>query len=300
MKKVGIVTICDYKNYGNRLQNYAVQEILRDLGFDAETIVNMPLKNSKHRSVVPALINKYVRLLCLPPREVIRLLLLQSRKAVFVKWMSRQIKETTFTVTPDYIPNDLGDSYDYFVVGSDQVWNPAFRYGFEVDFLTFAPKHKRIAYAASFGESSLPREYVGFYKQRLAEMKALSVRESVGRKLIKDLTGREAVVLIDPTMMLSKEKWLSIAKSHNQKPKTKYLLSYFLGDISKEVYAYVKRIARQNNLEIVTLESIKDRKRFTVDPSEFIDYVNEASVVFTNSFHGTVFSILFEKLSMAT
>lgn len=126
-------------------------------------------------------------------------------------------------------------------------------------------------------------------------MDKLSVREEAGAKIIKDLTGRDAEVLVDPTMMLTREKWLSIAKEAPNKPKGKYLLTYFLGGVPSKYKRQIKNIAERNNLEIINLADIRDKETYITGPSEFIDYINSCSILCTDFFHGTVFSILMEK-----
>ncbi len=156
------------------------------------------------------------------------------------------------------------------------------------------PYFARVAYAASFGVSKIPNEYRGLYKKWLSEMHRISVREEAGAKIVKELTGRDAVVLVDPTMMLSKEKWISLGKSADAKPAEKYLLTYFLGQKTKATKLKIKEIANAYGLTIVNLADNKDPKRYIADPAEFIDYINSASLVCTDSFHGVVFSILME------
>jgi len=123
----------------------------------------------------------------------------------------------------------------------------------------------------------------------------LSVREEAGQKIIKDLLGIDVPVLVDPTLLLKKDEWLKIAKPHDHKPNKKYLLTYYLGEEKKNNSKFIKQYAKDNNLELVHLGDIKDKKRFTADPSEFLDYFNDASMIFTDSFHGSVFSIIFNK-----
>ena len=303
MKKIGLITICDYTNYGNRLQNYASQEVLKSLGCIVETIVNTntpPKTSFKNRLNKlknlsgKELFGRVKRKLRLSSNNDVQQYHLQRVKA-FRKFTDDNIKETRFTISQNNIPTDLADEYDYFVVGSDQVWNPTFRHGSSIDFLTFAPMHKRIAYASSFGIAALPDQYIENYRRWLSQMKNLSVREEAGAQIIKELTSRDALVLIDPTLMLSKEKWLSVAKPSDHKPKNAYLLTYFLGEVSKENQNKIKQIALDNKLEMVNLGDIKDKVRYTADPGEFIDYVNSATAFLTDSFHGTVFSILLEK-----
>ena len=123
----------------------------------------------------------------------------------------------------------------------------------------------------------------------------MSVREESGAGIIKELTGREAPVLIDPTLMLSKEKWLSVAQEAPARPRNQYLLTYFLGTVPRACRNQIKRIAEENDLEIVNLLDIGQTEHFLAGPGEFIDYFHSASIVVTDSFHGTVFSILMEK-----
>jgi hypothetical protein len=182
--------------------------------------------------------------------------------------------------------------YDYFITGSDQVWNPYYSLEHEKYFLQFAPKEKRIAYAPSFGVSEIPEDKKEIYKQWLNEIPHLSIRENEGAKIIKELTGKDAPVLVDPTLLLTKQEWLEISKEHENKPKSKYLLTYFLGDIPTKRKKLIKNIAKKYNLKIVRLADLKDKKTYTADPSEFIDYINSAEIFLTDSFHGTVFSIL--------
>lgn len=128
--------------------------------------------------------------------------------------------------------------------------------------MRFAPSHKRVAYAASFGISHIPPKYQESYKKWLSEFHRLSVREESGAKIIKDLTGNDVPAHLDPTLMLSKEKWLSIAKADSSKPERPYLLTYFLGKVPKETQKKIKQIAEKNKLEIVRLADIRDKKRY--------------------------------------
>jgi len=178
---------------------------------------------------------------------------------------------------------------------SDQVWNPCNLHGSSIYFLTFAEKHKRIAFAPSFGVSEIKAEYVERYKEWLSGMHRLSVREDDGAKIIKELTGRDAPVLVDPTMLLTKEKWLSIAKPAKNKPQGRYLLTYFLGGIPAKYKRQIENIVKENDLEVINLGDVREKETYETGPSEFIDYINSCSIFCTDSFHGTVFSILFQK-----
>lgn len=300
MKKVGIITLNGYFNYGNRLQNYALQETIKSFGFEVETIINNTknlstnkknkIKIIKEKSVKEVLESGFRKVVSHVYYNKLR----EERTQLFKKFSSVYISETDYSISESNIPSDILDEYSYFVTGSDQVWNPNYKKGSSIEFLTFSPPEKRIAYAPSFGISKIPVEFVNNYRQWLSEMAHLSVRENAGANIIKELTGRDAPVVLDPTMMLTKEKWLSISKESKHKPEKKYLLTYFLGDIPKERMKNLREIAEKNDLEIIHLAQIKDKKHYLSGPSEFIDYINTASVFCTDSFHGAVFSILLD------
>ncbi|HHD2769994.1 TPA: polysaccharide pyruvyl transferase family protein, partial [Clostridium perfringens] len=184
--------------------------------------------------------------------------------------------------------------YKYFISGSDQVWNPNDKTVTEYNFLTFAPKEKRLTYAPSFGVSKIPEKFKEDYKKWLSDIENISVREEAGAKIIKELTGKNAKIVVDPTMLLDKKKWLSIAKEDKNKPQKEYLLTYFLGGIPKEYQKNIKYFSKKYNLEVVNLANIKYEKYYCNGPSEFIDYINSAKLFMTDSFHGCVFSLLME------
>lgn len=125
-------------------------------------------------------------------------------------------------------------------------------------------------------------------------MNYLSVREDAGQKIIKDLTGRNSEVLIDPTMMLDKAEWLKVSSKPKCMPKKKYLLTYVLGNQTEEFKEFIFKLAKEKNLEILNLLNPSNKDIHCVDPGEFVYLINEADVMITDSFHGAVFSILME------
>jgi len=300
-KKIGIVTLIGYDNYGNRLQNYAIQETVKTLGYNAETLVITDILNkitfiNKLRKRISNLGNiSFLGIYKRLKRKLHFYLhreLLRNRQYIFLNFVNNYINEVNMNA------KDLTvaiNNYDFFITGSDQVWNPFYNGFSSIYFLEFAPKEKRIAYAPSFGIPKIPAVYKEKYKKWIMEIPYLSVREESGAKIIKELTGKDVPVLIDPTLMLTKEKWLSIAKNDPGKPNSPYLIAYFLGRVPKETRTRIEKIARENELKIVRLTDLKDKKRYLVGPNEFIDYINSATLICTDSFHGTVFSILFEK-----
>ncbi len=303
MKKIGLITLNGYVNYGNRLQNYALQEVLKSYNYEVDTIWVIIKKNNPSdftfKDKVYTTLNRspkenYEKIIDKIKGKLIKNKLAKQREEIFREFSEQYIHETPYKVSEESIPKDMADEYNYFVTGSDQVWNPFFRKGDSTYFLTFAPKEKRIAYAPSFGTDKVPNDLIENYKSWISDMGSLSVREEAGAKIIKELTGRDAPVLVDPTLLLTKEQWLSIAKQPSNKPKEQFLLTYFLGDTFNDSKNRVKEIAKQNNLKIVNLAQPKDKVPYLSGPSEFIDYINSAELFLTDSFHGAVFATLLE------
>ena len=308
MKKAAIITITDYVNYGNRLQNYAAQELLRSYNLEVESIANIPvpepineleftttrIKNALKLSPIVLYIKITEKIIERKNKDKY-LNAQRAKEKSFRKYAKKHTHETSYTVIGDKMPENIDEQYDYFFIGSDQIWNPTIRYGNGFDFATFAPKNKRIALAPSFGISSIPEKYCKRYAEWLSEMEFLSVREQAGADIIKKLTGREAPVLIDPTLILTKEQWLSVSEKGSKKPEKAYLLTYFIGAISTKRMKILQELASKNNLEIVQMASLADIERYNANPGEFIDYINSASLVCTDSFHAIIFSIHMEK-----
>lgn len=297
MKKVGIITITHGTNYGNRLQNFATQKVLEDLGFQVETIYNFHEQSANKQPLYKKLITKIsnfnisTKINNIKNKKLYAESRLERDKA-FNSFNSKYIKFSRFKTSSSDIPLELNSSYDYFICGSDQIWNPYHTESANVYFLTFADYEKSIAFAPSLGVSSFPKEMEEAYIKWINKIKYLSVREKAGSTIIKKLTGREAAVLVDPTLLLDKKEWLEVSKQSTYKPQKKYILTYFLGEKEKECTNKIKDIAQENNLEIFDLLDIKDAKKYSIDPSEFIDLIKDASLVCTDSFHGTVFSII--------
>jgi len=296
-RRVGILTLNGYVNYGNRLQNYALQEVLKNFGFEVETIrVNRSGKSEILQRVKN--INNFHDFLMKVKKRMnyyLQKKVRHSRELLFREFSDKHLYETKNIISNDSEAEELNEYFDYFVTGSDQVWNPNNLRGTSFFFLTFTDKAKRIAYAPSFGVSEIEDKDKVNYEKWLSDINKLSVREEAGAKIIKELTGRDAPVLVDPTLLLTKTEWLRISKKAKNKPQKKYLLTYFLGGVPHDYKSQVDIIAKQNNLDIINLGDIKDKATYVTGPSEFIDYINSCSLVFTDSFHGTVFAILFEK-----
>ena len=308
MKRIGIHTITDYVNYGNRLQNYATQEILKQLGYKVESIINYPTPPtddsiSQIRNRVNAAFNQSpIQLLKRISKKIKEkrykstYIKCQDAKAkTFKEFTKKHIKESDFVLTLSSVPEDINNRYDYCVVGSDQIWNPNIRYGSSLDFLSYVSPEKRIALAPSIGVSHIPENYKPIYRQYLNEMALLSVREEKGAEIIQSLCGKSAEVLVDPTIVLKTNEWKKIVSRAHNKPKSPYLVCYFIGEVSTNRYKKLQYIAKTNKLELVMLNSLHDTVRYSADPGEFIDYIRSSTLVCTDSFHCIIFSMHFQR-----
>lgn len=281
MKKIGILTINDYTNLGNRLQNYAVQETLKRFVDNVETIENKKVKKyQKLRTFIGDIIKS------VSPKPS------HKRYIKFAKF-NKKIMTSKIIINENNVPKDLKDKYDYFITGSDQVWNPNFARLTSIDLLSFANPEQKISFSASFGINELPENKKEFTKKNLETFKAISVRENAGKKIIEDLTGRKDVqVLVDPTMLLNVEDWDKVAKKPKQLKTDKYILNYFLGELSEKRKAEIYRIAKENNCEVINILD-KNSPFYCTGPSEFLYLEKHAFLVCTDSFHSSVFAILY-------
>lgn len=291
MLKIAILTLNTHNNYGNRLQNYALQTFLSKFNcinqIDTiwfEDVSYLPNRPScwKRKVIFKWIFNKNNQkilkkdygLECIRQYNIKKF----SDKYISIKYTYR-------------ITEDLNNQYDYFVIGSDQVWAPTPKF-YKERFLNFASQEKRISYAASFGVNTLPNNKKNLFKEYLLKMKSISVREEAGAKIVYELIKKDVPVLVDPTMLLLKEEWKNISlKPEWYIKENKYLLSYFLGECDLRI----KDIAYKNNLKIINLMDKNILEFYMSRVEEFIYLIENASLVCTDSFHGTVFSIIMKR-----
>ena len=288
--RIAKFTLDGYFNYGNVLQNYALQQMLLRYADRVDTLWTQPYNfmpevwwNWRWKMYIKYLINwKNFRTKITNGdigREMVRQAKIRdfsdryiSYHRVALEALSDQIKQ-----------------YDYCVVGSDQVWNPRFG-NYHQFFLEFAPEEKRLSYAASISTMDIPAEEHDFFVQGLKGMKALSVREQAGANLIEQLTGRKAEVHLDPTLLLTADEWRSVSRRPTWYHGGEYLLTYFLGRRPAQIDA----IAEELGLTIVNLLDEEVYEHYVTGVDEFLWAIEHASLVYTDSFHGSVFSILFQ------
>lgn len=282
MEKVGIITIIGFDNYGNRLQNYALQETIKKIGFDPITINNQPFSNTRKHYFIRKLKNIKFKDNYSDDK---------NRRRNFVLF-NKKINITTKLISP--FKSRYKDIKTY-VVGSDQVWNPYISRLRSVDLLDFKGVNKKIAYSASFSVEDIPDNIKEYTKSQLEKFNAISVREYSGKKIVEKLTNKKDVeVLVDPTLLLSSEEWEKIAKKPEFHEKRKYILLYFLGNLSKERKRVIENFARENECEIINILD-RNSEYYSCGPSEFLYLEKNAFLICTDSFHSSVFAFIFNK-----
>lgn len=304
--KIGLITIIDNNNYGNRLQNYAVQEILKSYEFQIETIINPQyvtdftyvtgLYKEKAKAIIRS--NKlFYNIVKFFKNKKSQSFSFKFRQKKFLEFNKKYINISNFKISSNKknVYNTTG--FDYFVVGSDQVWNWNFKRGSWIDFLQFAPPEKRIAFAASISLDEIPKEREEQFKKYISGMKYISVREQRAKEIIEELTDKKADVVLDPTLMLTAEQWAKISVRPNINISKKYILLYFLGKISDIRMSYIKEYAQTNGCSILDIDNLKDIENniYIADPSEWVYLIANCQCMFTDSFHGCVFSIIHHK-----
>lgn len=293
--KIGLVTITELDNFGNRLQNYALQSVLQELGHTAETIPNLVVYKRRKNLFYKFMLALYgvFKWFVIKNRDVISSLLKQAR---FEKFDSEYICFSSKYSTIDYIPEDLDKDYDAFIAGSDQIWNSNFLFNFEFNFLRFAQENKRISYSASFGTDSIKAEYVDKFTQYLSEMAFISVREIAGKKIVENLTDKTATVVLDPTMLIDTSKWSAMERKPKWDISEKFILTYYLGGTQGRKAIFEQLYNEHKEYESYQVIDIGDPnmiKQYAITPDEFLWLVHHSSLMITDSFHGTVFSVLF-------
>lgn len=297
--KIGIVTLYGNNNIGNKLQNFAVQEILRKRGYDVRTIIG-ELEEDDDKSKIIKIKRFLIRIfisLGWESRRLKKYALDLKRTRKFEEFsekyliLGERINIAEISKFPE-------ERYDYFIVGSDQVWHNWTGQREELDyyFLRFTEKNKRLCIAPSFGLDAVPDAEKEIFKEGLEGFLFLSCREESGVSLIKKLTDRTAALLIDPTMMLTSKAWQEISR----KPvfvndNEKYLLVYLLGNDVRNTKSEIQRIAEKKNLKIIDIFDSDNKDFYLTDPGEFLYLIKNVQMVCTDSFHGCVFSILFHK-----
>lgn len=296
--KIGILTLF-YKNYnyGGILQSFALYKILQD---DYGNVEQISYDFSKENKIN----KKIIILLKIKIKKIIDFFFanfFDLRRKRFLEFINKYIPHSRV-----YDIDDIKmavDKYDIFVVGSDQIWN--FDWGFRKGFLlNFVPKEKvKVAYAASMGKNKITSSEKEIFRKSLNNFNAISVREKDAVSVLQPLVCKKVEVVLDPTLLLTKNEWEKIVA--DRLIQEAYVFCYFLGD-DKQIRKIAKQYAQQHDCKIVVLPHIHhtfeisdmgfgDIKLYDVSPSDFISLIKYSNYVFTDSFHASCFSCIYQK-----
>ena len=313
--KIGILTQPLHANYGGLLQNYALQQVLLRAGHEVETIDWYPSYNSLRERLYRV---KRAMLSVFFPEKYpkLRYKITEEERKVIQRntnhFISTYINHTEKVRTKEgFITKAKEGDYEVYVVGSDQCWRPKYNPFLASMFLDFAKddKVKRIAYAASYGTDQweLTPKQTEICAPLAQQFDFVSVREDSGVKLCKDHLGVDAIHVLDPTLLLTKEDYIHLIEAEKE-PKAQGTLFNYILDPNTVKSAFINRVAKERGIksfqvlpkcqeETRTKEDVKNRIEDCVFPgvTTWLRAFMDAEMTIVDSFHGMVFSIIFNK-----
>lgn len=312
MKKTAILSCYFKHNYGSVLQAFATQQFLDSIGIENETInvsENIDFIKGKKKYYFCQLANlsfiksKFGMLKLYIDRKINKKL---NNNIKIREKKYNEFKKNIRLTKPYKTYNELSNqckNYNNVIVGSDQLWLPV---NVVADYYTlnWVPNEvNKISLATSFGVSEISDKYKKLYKIFLNRLDSISVREDSGVKLVKELSGKNAYLSCDPTILLTKSEWEKIKNNENM-IKEKYIFCYFLGkNINHRKFA--ERLKKKTGYKIVSInhadeyvsysDVFADETPYNVGPAEWLDLISNAEYVCTDSLHGIIFSLIFNK-----
>lgn len=314
MKKIALVTCYFQHNYGSQLQALATQMICDKLEWPNETICIEGLKSEINKAKYGYFLTRILDIhTILDKMATVRKVIAKKFNADYARNLRvrddlfNRFAQTEFNLSPAYGSKaELGknaDQYAAFLVGSDQLWLPS---NITADYYTlnFVPDGiRKVAYATSFGITQLPARQARMAKAFLPRFDSIMVREESGKRLVKQLIGKDVPVVSDPTILFTAEEWERFLPQE-RRIKEPYILCYFLGN-NPEQRVWAKKLADVTHLKIVQLpnldeyvrsdEGFADYPLYDVNPLDFVALIRDANLLLTDSFHCTALSALFEK-----
>lgn len=318
-KKVGILTFHNAHNYGAVLQAYALKTKLNQLGYEAQVLnyrnkyIARLYRKVFHidfwkRDILPSRWKKDLQRI----RNVFYGLdEWKQRWSKFENFIDKYVLENADNVIPlkrhkVWSISELEKSdCDIYVLGSDQIWCRELTHGFDQAYFgQFAPNKKKISYGASVPDASIPDADKAYFEKYMHALSHISVREEKLAESLRLLTNREVTTVIDPTLLLDAEDYQPLLQKTSL-VQNEYILVYYVVE-NENLRQVARKVAEKTGLTLVEIHSEKtpelvqscgdgETMIYDAGPGEFLTYIRDAKIVLTNSFHGTVFSILFQK-----
>ena len=304
MKKIGIITFHNSYNCGSMLESYAIFKYISKKIKNVE-IIDFSSEGQKELYSIFKKNNSI--------KNIIRNLILLPHKNRLTRnnLEYEKFKKNNFKLSTRYDDSKKisDENYDVIVAGSDQIWNITIKDYDEAYFLNWVNSSKKVAYAPSFGAKNIKKykknqaQYERI-KQLLNSFDAISIRENNGRKWIKEMIGRDVPVLIDPTLLLDKKEYDKIVEKNYKIPYKKYIF-FYCPQFNKDICKFVKLLSKKYKLPVITWSSksfyLKIIGRFGFklpdfeSPSVYLKLIKNAELIITTSFHGTIFSTIYNK-----
>lgn len=302
MNKVGIITFHHSYNCGSMMQAFAMQTVVEKLGYKPE-IINFSNEGQRRLYKTWFQANSL--------RNIVKnaILLFHQDRLNYCNRSYEHFMTTYMKLSAhEYCKNtELADTdYDAVIAGSDQIWNITIDDSDDAYFLSWVRKAKRIAYAPSFGAKNI-LEYAkdsSIYSNYLNKFECISIRENNGQKWIKELTGRDVPVVLDPTLLLSADDYQPLVEMEVKGIPSKFIF-YYAPHYDTAINRLVEKISNKLNLPVVAFNSksfyVKQLNKLGFvlpekeNPSVYLYLIKNAELVITTSFHGTVFSSIYRK-----
>lgn len=294
--KIGILTFHCAHNYGAVLQCFALQEVLKSLGHDVKVIDYRPSYLVYAYKTLKLILSRHPRwMLKHTIIEFLKFSKEKRRHQVFSEFIEGKLDLSPRCDAISFVSN-----MDAYIFGSDQIWNPGITSGFDDIYWGRLPfekgNRKYITYAVSMGKESMTSEEQRRIEDNLKNFDAVSVRESSLKNLLAPLTDKRVVQVLDPTLLVPRTVW---NKLDDNVEEGKYILVYQVRQ-DPNTMKIAKHIAQQINAKIVILEAAvnwrnESERKSCASPEDFVAYIKHASCVVTTSFHGTAFSVIFNK-----
>lgn len=298
--KVGIMTFHGSNNCGSMLQAFALQNVLRSYGYNNE-IIDYSNKAQQHMYAFLRRPQNHHDVLH-DISTIVFWRVFKTHYSDYIQFKSEQLVLSTQSMSEHDELNSIKENYEIIITGSDQVWNTKCPDADDAYYLDFYEK-KKIAYAPSFGNTNLNKEQnKDIYINYLQKFDAISIREDNGSRWIEQMIGNKCKVLLDPTLLLDKQRYMDII-AEEPLIKQKYIF-YYAFSYSDEVNTYVRKISKKYNLPVYIIDArgwLKKAWKYGIKlckhsgPYIFLNLIFNAEIVLTTSFHGTAFSIIGEK-----
>ena len=304
--KLGLLTFHTAANYGAALQAYAFEKFLADKGYDCEYINYVNASRAHEYSMSWHIYDCLMRgKLTSAAVYLAGCPFMTLRKFRFNRFYKKNLKQTAKVYHNSKEAEELNDKYDYFVVGSDQVWNPICN-GDDAAFLLDFVKdgRKRISYSPSFGMTEVNDEHKKVFRDNLMTFAHIGVRETVGQKIVQELIGREATLCLDPVLLLTKEQWNDIMPK--KQTNERFIFSYTNRDSqTKDFFKTGYKLDGRKHYVLSRYTHPQDfinpqtRVKYCMSPEEFLFVINNADLVVSASFHCIAMSVILNRQFVA-